>query len=144
MKMTKLAALLSIILVGFLGCATMGKRAKCIGTSLTDEVICGNWYQGDHLGFNLFLELKSDCTYEASVSGCMLQTYGEAKGKWATAYNSLVLMPDTETGCLRGDYRCLRIFKCADNIIFVPEDSLEYFYKWGSESSPWCFYKEPE
>jgi hypothetical protein len=68
----------------------------------------GTYYRGDGLGYNIFLDLKSNGTYSSKWRGCE-GLYGTAQGQWASNGKQILLKPSKETDMMKGHLRTLDV-----------------------------------
>ena len=110
----------------------------------TPSQLAGSYYRGDHLGYNLILDLAPAGTYIATWSGC-LGTYGTGKGRWTTKAEQVVLTPSAETGTMKGHLRQLRVIPKGKGFVLVPPSDLKdsYYKKYGPTETI-AFHKQPK
>ena len=85
------------------------------------KMLAGSYYQGDGLGFNVFLTLDPSNTYTARWYGC-LGTYAEASGGWRLADTRIVFTPSMETGAIHSYLESLVVLRYQDQWILVSAD----------------------
>ncbi len=72
----------------------------------TVSQLIGNYYRGDHMGYNISLNLNKNGEYSASWHGC-LGEYGTATGAWSLTGFVITLNPVNETGMMKDHLRDL-------------------------------------
>jgi hypothetical protein len=92
--------------------------------------LAGIYYTGDHLGYNINLELKANGEYSASWHGC-LGLYGTAFGNWTLSGTVITLNPINETDMMKGHLRVLNVVKKGDDFAFVPDLKDDFYQKYG-------------
>jgi hypothetical protein len=122
----KIVALLLIAVIA------LASRLVAASPALTEKDLVGQWYRGDHLGYNVLLIVSRDHTYKASWTGDEIDEktltrlpYGEANGRWALDGDRLVITPAKETKHTRGDLATMRIVRQHRKIYLVPIHSLK-------------------
>ena len=83
------------------------------------ERLAGSYYRGDHLGYNVTLNLVADGTYSSTWTGC-LGVYGTASGHWKIRGDDLVLTPATEAGLMKGHLTVLKIRRSNGHFELLP------------------------
>lgn len=94
------------------------------------KAVAGNYYQGDGLGYNIYLTLKEDGTYSAEWWGCMGK-YGEAAGKWMLKDKEIAFKPTKEKDMMKGHLKSLDVLKFKGQWIFISSDDRDFYDKWG-------------
>jgi hypothetical protein len=103
------------------------------------KTLAGRYYRGDGTGYNIYLALNPDGTYEAEWRGC-LGTYGEAAGDWKLEGTQIVFTPSKETDMMRSHLRGLDVLKFQGHWIFLSteKNDREFYDKWGVSTHS-CF-----
>ena len=83
--------------------------------------LSGSYYCGDHLGYNVTLNLSTAGKYDARWDGC-LGEYGTAEGSWRMSGTKLILTPAKETGLMMGHLTILKVRKKEGQFTFLSEE----------------------
>jgi hypothetical protein len=92
----------------------------------TKAGLVGTYYRGDHLGYDLTLELAAAGTYTATWTGC-LGVYGTGEGRWTLREDRILLTPSKETGKMTNHLRELRLIPKAGAYVLVPPEDLKEY-----------------
>lgn len=101
------------------------------------EVLSGEYYQGDGLGYNVSIILNANGTYSSEWQGC-LGSYGSGWGTWTATDSLVTLSPTTETGMMQGHLRKLEIVKAGNDTVLLDKGDWELFRIYGVDRST-CF-----
>ena len=112
----------------------------CIGCQSTKPAspqgsateLTGSYYRGDHTGYNIYLDLLADGTYNATWRGC-LGVYGTARGTWRITGERVILSPSEETDMMKGHLRELHVVQYQGQTVFVPDLRDDYYRKYGAD-----------
>jgi hypothetical protein len=101
--------------------------------------LTGKYYQGDGLGWNLYLTLSPTGGYEIAETGC-LGEYGRAHGNWTLYDNTLMLH---EAGDADKDFIYPRFYEVlvhGNDPVFLSDITRSYFRDYGVDRFS-CFQK---
>lgn len=130
-----------ITCLGFLlfgiGCGEAVRTEKPLSVNVrADKALSGTYYQGDGLGYNLHLELKSDGQFECRWTGC-LGEYGATQGAWGREGDSILVVASKSSGMFDksplGDMRVItqdgeqRLLREEDSKYLNDADMLRFF-----------------
>jgi len=101
--------------------------AFAASSTFGDKDVVGQWYRGDHLGYNVVLTLSPDHAYKVSWRGDEIDPktnrpgeYGSASGKWKVEGDRLVITPQKETKDTKGDVSTMRLQRQRGKIVLTP------------------------
>lgn len=147
MSSMRLWSVLASLLLIAIGCKTPENGTEAETETVTSEpppnaaAVCGRYYRGDGLGYNIYLTLEADGRYAAEWWGC-LGKYGEGNGTWRLEGRRIIFSPSHETGAMEGYLRTLEALRFEGDWILVPtrkEDRI--FYEKSGVSRFSCFQK---
>ncbi len=122
---------------------------KCLDDGTTRDSIediliaslVGNYYAGDHLGYNLFLKIKPDSTFECEWTGC-LGSYQKTTGVYSTEANALIFKADKVEGMFETKpIDRMRVIVLQRHFLLLQESDGDWFKKHGPDTC-FCFHKQ--
>ena len=112
-----------------------------VPTNVFPSQICGQYYTGDGLGYNLSLDLQTNNTFSCTWTGC-LGVYGTSTGVWVVATNRVVLKTEQSTGMLKDKpLSNLDVLIEKGDFILVNADDNDFFLKHGPSRYS-CFHRQ--
>jgi hypothetical protein len=115
--------------------------AVAVPVALDVSKLPGRYYQGDGLGYNVYLSIRKDGTFDCTWRGC-LGVYGTSKGSWSLRGNRVVLHSSEETGMMKGHLSSLDVLLHDGELILVRSDHNDFFLERGPSRYS-CFTREP-
>ncbi|HJZ92758.1 MAG TPA: hypothetical protein VKE40_17930 [Gemmataceae bacterium] len=123
-----------------LAIAEDGSRSEA-REALTPEVLAGQYYEGDGLGHNLNLELRTDGSFESSLHGC-LGMLGTTAGRWALGPDGVTVTITRADGKFQSEpLGGMRVVTLRGHYLLVQESFLDLFEKLGPERRT-CLHQE--
>jgi hypothetical protein len=99
--------------------------------ALTLEFLAGRYYEGDGLGHNLNLDLRTDGSFECSLHGC-LGVRGTTAGRWAVGPDGVTVTITRADGKFQSEpLGGMRVVTLRGHYLLVQESSLELFEELG-------------